>query len=88
MTSHVRFFEMLGGCFKEGVYDNMKNVVSRFIGRNEKELNKELIKLSLYYGYSVNVTNCFSGNEKGNVESVVKWIRNKVFALTYVFELF
>ena len=88
LDSHVRFFEMLGGCFKEGVYDNMKNVVSRFIGRNEKELNKELIKLSLYYGYSVNVTNCFSGNEKGNVESAVKWIRNKVFALTYVFDSF
>lgn len=88
LDSHVRFFEMLGGCFKEGVYDNMKNVVSRFIGRNEKELNKELIKLSLYYGYSVNVTNCFSGNEKGSVESSVKWIRNKVFALTYIFDSF
>ena len=86
LDSHVRFFDMLGGCFKEGVYDNMRNVVARFIGQNEKQLNQELIRLSLYYGFSVNVTNCFSGNEKGTVESAVRWIRNKVFSLKYVFD--
>lgn len=86
LDSHVRFFDMLGGCFKEGVYDNMRNVVARFIGRNEKQLNQELIRLSLYYGFSVNVTNCFSGNEKGTVESAIRWIRNKVFSLKYVFD--
>ena len=53
-----------------------------------KELNPELIKLSLYYDYQINVTNCFSGNEKGSVESAVKWIRNKVFASKYEFESF
>lgn len=88
LDSQIRFFEMLGGCFKEGVYDNMRNVVSKFIGRNEKELNEQLIKLSLYYGFDINVTNCFSGNEKGNVENAVKWIRNKVFALEYQFDSF
>ncbi|WP_278623474.1 hypothetical protein [Thomasclavelia spiroformis] len=36
LDTHVHFFEMLGGCFKEGVYDNMKNIVTRFIGRNEE----------------------------------------------------
>jgi len=36
MDSHVKFFEMMGGCHKEIVYDNMKNVVSKFIGKNEK----------------------------------------------------
>ena len=29
LDSHVRFFEMLGGSFKEGVYDNMKNALER-----------------------------------------------------------
>jgi len=72
MDSHVRFFEMLGGTYKEVVYDNMKNVVTRFIGKNEKELNSDLTKLSLYYGFNINVTNCFKGNEKGHVESSVK----------------
>jgi transposase len=61
----VKFFEMLGGCHREIVYDNMKNVVSKFIGRNEKELNPDLVKMSMYYGFQINVTNCFAGNEKG-----------------------
>lgn len=88
MDSHVRFFEMAGGAYQEVVYDNMKNVVTRFVGRNEKQLNEDLVKMSLYYGYRVNVTNCFSGNEKGHVENSVKTIRNKVFALRYRFESF
>ncbi|MDO4468164.1 MAG: IS21 family transposase, partial [Bacillota bacterium] len=88
IDSHARFFEMLGGSYKEGVYDNCRCVVSKFIGRNEKELNKELIKLSLYYDYEINVTNCFSGWEKGSVEGSVKWIRNKVFATKYEFDSF
>ena len=86
MDSHVRFFEMVGGVWSEVVYDNMRNVVSRFIGRNGKELNGDLVKMSIYYGFSINVTNCFSGNEKGYVESSVKLIRNKVFAIRYTFD--
>ncbi|MGD1822242.1 MAG: IS21/IS408/IS1162 family transposase [Pleomorphochaeta sp.] len=88
MDSHVQFFEMIKGVYKEVVYDNMRNVVSKFIGKNEKELNKDLINLSLYYGFEINVTNCFSGNEKGYVENSVKVIRNKVFAKHYKFKSF
>lgn len=88
IDSQVKFFDMIGGMYKEIVYDNMKNVVTRFIGRNEKEINKELIKLSLYYGFDINVTNCYRGNEKGHVEGSVKIIRNKVFALNYKFRTF
>jgi len=85
LDSHVQFFDMVGGSFKQVVYDNMKNVVAKFIGRNEKELNKDLIKLSIYYGFKINVTNCFSGNEKGFVEGSVKIIRNYTFAGKYEF---
>ena len=88
MDSHVKFFEMVGGVYKEVVYDNMRNVVKKFIGRNEKELNEDLIKMSIYYGYEINVTNCFSGNEKGHVEGSVKIIRNHVFATNYEFNSF
>lgn len=85
MDSHVRFFEMIGGVWKEIVYDNMRNVVSKFIGKNEKELNEDLVKMSLYYGFEINVTNAFSGNEKGYVEGSVKYLRNKIFAENYKF---
>ena len=85
MDSHVKFFEMIGGVWKEIVYDNMRNVVSKFIGKNEKELNEDLVKMSLYYGFDINVTNAFSGNEKGYVEGSVKYLRNKIFATNYKF---
>lgn len=85
MDSHVRFFKMIGGVWKEVVYDNMRNVVSKFIGKNEKELNEDLIKMSIYYGFEINVTNAFSGNEKGYVEGSVKYLRNKIFAENYKF---
>ena len=86
MDSHVRYFEMMGGVPKEMVYDNMRNVVHRFIGKNEKELNPDLIKMSEYYGFDINVTNCFSGNEKGFVESSVKKLRREIFAKKYEFD--
>lgn len=85
LDSHVKFFEMMGGCWREVVYDNMRNVVKKFIGRNEKELNDELVQMAAYYGYRVNVTNCFAGNEKGHVESSVKIIRKEFFAGNYTF---
>ena len=85
MDSHVKFFEMMGGCYREVVYDNMRNVVSKFIGKNEKELNEDLVKMSVYYGFKINVTNCFKGNEKGHVESSVKILRNQIFADNWSF---
>ena len=85
LDSHVRFFKMIGGVWKEIVYDNMRNVVSKFIGKNEKELNEDLVKISLYNWFDINVTNAFSGNEKGYVEGSVKYLRNKIFAENYKF---
>ena len=85
MDSHVRFFEMIGGSYKEVVYDNMRNVVTRFLGKNKKEINEDLIKLSIYYGFEINVTNAFKGNEKGHVEGSVKIIRNRIFGPKYKF---
>ena len=85
LDSHVKFFEMVKGVYKEVVYDNMKNVVTKFIGRNQKELNEDLVKMAIYYGFEINVTNVFSGNEKGSVEQSVKFIRNQIFAKNYKF---
>jgi len=85
MDSHVRFFEMMGGCYHEVVYDNMRNVVTKFIGKSEKELNEDLLKMAMYYGFKINVTNCFKANEKGHVEKSVDVVRNQIFAEIYTF---
>lgn len=86
LDSQVKFFDMVGGVYDEVVYDNMRNVVKKFIGKHEKELNEDLIKLSMYYNFDINVTNCFKGNEKGHVEGSVKYIRNKVYSMRYKFD--
>jgi len=85
LDSHVRFFEMMGGSWRETVYDNMKNVVTRFIGKSEKDLNQDLVSMSLYYGYAINVTNCFAAHEKGYVESSVKVLRREIFGSRWQF---
>ncbi len=85
MDSHVKFFEYVGGIYREVVYDNMKNVVTKFIGKNEKELNEDLIKMSMYYGFKINVTNCFSGNEKGTAEKSVDVLRTELFTINFTF---
>lgn len=86
LDSQVRFFEFMGGTFREGAYDNMRNVVRKFVGKSEKELNPELLRLAAYYGFAVNVCNCFAGWEKGAVESAVKVVRNRAFATRYRFD--
>ena len=58
----------------------MKNVVSKFIGKSGKIINEELLKLSSYYGFSINTTNAYKGNEKSHVENSVKVLRNLIFA--------
>lgn len=84
--SHVKFFEEVGGVYSEMCYDNMRNVVSRFVGKNGKELNQQLVQMSTYYGFKINVTNAFSGNEKGHVEGSVKYTRNQFFSRNYKFD--
>ena len=85
MDSHVQFIEMMGGAHREIVYDNMRNVVTKFIGTNDKELNEDIVKMSAYYGFEINVTNCFKANEKGGVEKSVDVLRNQMFAENWKF---
>jgi hypothetical protein len=39
----------------------------------------------MYYGFRINVTNCFKANEKGHVEKSVDVLRNQIFAETWSF---
>lgn len=84
IDAHIQFFKEVQGAYSTVVYDNMRNVVQKFVGKHEKELNEELIKLSLFYGFQPVVTNTYSGNEKGHVEKSVQVIRD--CALTKIYE--
>ena len=81
MDSHVRFFAITGGVFKQMVYDNMRVAVAKFIGPHEKEPTRALLQLRGHYSFSHRFCNAFRGNEKGHVERSVEYIRRKAFAL-------
>ena len=79
LDSHVRFFNHVGGVHREMVYDNMKVAVARFVSRTEKIPTDDLLKISMYYGFSYRFCNARRGNEKGHVEKSVEYVRRKVF---------
>lgn len=85
LESQIEFFEMIGGTFKEGVYDNMRNVVKAF-HKSEKVINQKLLNFAHWYNFKVVTCNPRSGNEKGTVESAVKVIRREVFGPRYEFK--
>lgn len=85
IDAHIQFFKEVQGVYSTVVYDNMRNVIQKFVGKHEKELNEELLKMSLFYGFEPVVTNTYSGNEKGHVEKSVQVIRDRAFTKIYEF---
>jgi transposase len=85
LDSLVLFFSHCNGVFNELVFDNMSNAVKRFVYKGEKELTSDLLKISNYYSFKVNLTNPRSGNEKGHVENSGKTVRRDMFSLKYEF---
>src|SRR5690625_393842 len=85
-NSLVSFFEEIGGIPKTIVFDNMRNVVSRFLFNGKKDYNPELIKIANYYGFKIFTTNPYSGNEKGHVEQSGKNVRKELYSLKYKFD--
>ena len=79
MESHAEFFSHIRGNHKTMVYDNMRTVIKKFVGRYEKEPTEALLKLSTYYCYRYRFCNAYSGNEKGHVEKTVDYLRGKAF---------
>ena len=79
MESHVEFFSHTGGVYHQMVYDNMRVVVARFVGRKEKEPTQALVNLKGHYRFNHRFCNAYRGNEKGHVERSVEYIRRKAF---------
>ena len=80
MESHTRFFQRIGGVYREMVYDNMRVAVAKFVGRHEKEPTEALLGLRGHYYFTHRFTNFYRGNEKGHVERSVEYVRRKAFA--------
>lgn len=78
MDALTRIFEHVNSVPKEIWFDNASTVVKRFINRHEKEINDHFLRFSEHYGFKVITMNPASGNEKGNVECKVGYLRRNM----------
>lgn len=74
-----RIFHYLGGVPRVIRFDNLTPAVKTILPNGERELTETFQRFVLHYGFECEFCNPASGNEKGNVESKVKYIRNNFF---------
>ncbi len=87
LWAHVLFFQHIKGVVAQVVYDNMKVAVAKCtIRQSDKKPTEDLLKLCTYYQYDYRFCNVGKGNEKGNVEKSVEYVRRKAFCDLYQFD--
>lgn len=72
LDGHVRAFEFFGGVPKRLAYDNLKSAVTHVGRGRERQLNQRFVQLRSFYLFDTRFCNIESGNEKGDVENLVK----------------
>jgi transposase len=72
---HVRAFEFFGGVPHRISYDNSKILVSRIISTYQRKLTDGFLKLQSHYLFKEHFCRVGRPNEKGVVESMVKYTR-------------
>jgi transposase len=68
-------FEHINGVPHRQWYDNMSTAVKKILKGNKRELTDSFIKLKEHYNFNAVFCNKNSGNEKGNVENKVGYLR-------------
>lgn len=79
-------FEYIGGVPPEIWFDNTKTIVTKVIKGGERKLNSRFIQFAEHYRFKAVFMNPASGNEKGNVESKVGYLRNNLLVPVPEFE--
>jgi transposase len=72
LDGHVRAFAFFGGVPKRLAYDNLKSAVTHVGRGRERKLNERFMQLRSFYLFDTRFCNIASGNEKGDVENLVK----------------
>jgi transposase len=75
MEGHRRAFDFFGGVPKRITYDNSKIAVSRIIGKRERELTREFLRLKSHFLFESHFCLVRRPNEKGQVEGLVGYTR-------------
>ncbi|MFD2706775.1 IS21 family transposase [Salibacterium lacus] len=74
-----RFFHHIDGVPNTIRFDNLSPAVKKILPRGERELTERFRTFALHYGFKYEFCNPVSGNEKGHVEAMVKYVRNNFF---------
>jgi transposase len=72
LDGHVRAFSFFGGVPRRLAYDNLKSAVTHVGRGRERKLNDRFVQLRSFYLFDTRFCNIASGNEKGDVENLVK----------------
>jgi len=72
LDGHVRAFEFFGGVPKRLAYDNLKTAVIQVRPGRWRRLHEQFIELRSWHLFESRFCNVAKGNEKGNVENLVK----------------
>jgi len=75
LEGHKRAFEWLGGVPWNLVYDNPKTAVTKILKGPHREEHNHFSSLRAHYLFDSDFCNPDSGNEKGTVENLVKYVR-------------
>lgn len=79
LDAHVRAFEFYGGSCRKGIYDNLKTVVTKVLLGKARTFNRRFLNLASHYLFEPVACTPAAGWEKGQVESQVRFIRNRLF---------
>lgn len=74
LEGHVRGFQYFGGVPKEGLYDNAKTQVVKILSGPDREEHEWFSSLRAHYLFDSHFCQPARGNEKGVVESLVKYV--------------
>lgn len=75
LEGHKRAFEWLGGVPANLVYDNPKTAVTKILKGPHRQEHTIFSSLKAHYLFDSEFCNPASGNEKGTVENLVKFVR-------------
>jgi transposase len=77
LEGHVQGFAYFGGTPKEGLYDNATTQVVKILEGSEREEHQWFSSLRAHYLFNSLFCRPAKGNEKGSVETLVKYVRSR-----------
>jgi len=77
LEGHIQGFAYFGGIPKEGLYDNATTQVVKVLSGPEREEHEWFSSLRTHYLFNSHFCQPAHGNEKGTIESLVKYVRSR-----------